>query len=624
MSLDDLEKRLYAEQEKGTRPRAAPRPRGEMERGTPAVLEEWQREEMGEKRRHPFFWWMLAAVGVLLFLAVGAVVLILSSGGGGEGITLTLYAPSEIYRGVPFELKVEVENQLDEIIRDATLSLNLPAGLVSVDNIGTNRAITSESIGDIGGRTVAKKTFRLLAVGLPDSLQKANVTLSYGTGGRSRFQASAEKEIIVNRAAVKLAVTKPERVISGSAFELEVGYENASRFDFSDVTLRMKYPDGFSFQSASANPDSLDSSWRLGALNAGSKGVLRVKGVLTGVGEAQFSLPVTVIANFGGEEYLLAEENVALALAPAPVNLQVLVNGRSDYVARAGDMLTYTVSYRNESGIALADVVLKLSLSGELFNFTTLDTDARIDSLANTLTWNAGNTPPFRLLDPGASGEVRATVRLKPSFPIRRPSDKNFFLRVQAEASSPSVPYYLSADKTTALASMETKVAGLTVVYAQAFFRDVAAGMLNQGKLPPQVGQPTEYTIHWVIRNYGTDVKNVAVSAFLQSGVTWTGLVKSSIDAVPLWNERRSEVTWQIEKIAATKGVISDPIEAVFQVRATPDVTEVGQYQPLMGETTLRTTDDFTGLELTSRDAGFTTALPDDRTVGEGIGRVIP
>ncbi|MFH1193264.1 MAG: hypothetical protein V1656_03030 [Candidatus Jorgensenbacteria bacterium] len=616
------------EKEKGSRRRTAPRQRREAERGTAAVPEEWQREETGEEPRRPLFRWILAVVGVLLFLAVGAVIFILSSGGGGEGITLTLYAPSEIYRGVPFELKVDVENQLDAVIRDATLSLNLPAGLVSVDNIGTNRAITSESVGDIGGRTVAKKTFRLLAVGLPDSLQKANVTLSYGTGGRSRFQASAEKEIVVNRAAVKLTVAKPERVISGSAFELQIDYENVTeklnKFDFPDVTLRMKYPDGFNFQSASSKPDSLDSSWRLGALNAGSKGVLRVKGVLTGAGEAQFSLPVTVIANFGGEEYPLAEENVVLALSPAPVNLQVLMNGRNDYVARAGDVLTYTVPYRNESGIALADVVLKLSLSGELFDFTTLDTDAQIDSRTNTLTWNAGNTPAFRLLDPGASGEVRVTVRLKSSFPIRRPSDKNFMLKAQAEASSPSVPYYLSADKTTALASMETKVAGLAVVDAQAFFRDVAAGMLNQGKLPPQAGQPTEYTIHLVILNYGTDVKNVAVSAFLQPGVTWTGLVKSSIDAVPLWNERTGEVTWQIEKIVATKGIISAPVEAVFQVRATPEATGVGQYQPLMGETTLKATDDFTGLELTSRDAGLTTALPDDHTVGEGMGRVVP
>ncbi|MFH1161769.1 MAG: hypothetical protein V1696_00605 [Candidatus Jorgensenbacteria bacterium] len=623
MSLDSLEKRLYTE--KGTR-RTTPRPRGEVGRGNPAVPEEWQREGMkGETPRRPFFRWMLAAVAVLVVLAVGIAVLLLGSGGGGgENTSLTLYAPSEIYRGVPFALEVNVENQLDAVIRDAALTLNLPAGLVSVDNIGTNLAITNESIGDIGGRTVAKKSFRLLAVGPPDSLQKANVTLSYGTGGRSRFQVSAEKEIIVNREAVKLTVTKPERVISGSSFELEVGYENGSTFGFSDVTLRMKYPDGFRFQSASMNPDSLDSSWRLGALQAGSKGVLRVKGILTGADDAKFSLPVTVVANFGGEEYPLAGEDVALALAPAPVNLQVLVNGRNDYVARVGDALTYTVSYKNGSGIALADVVLKLSLSGELFNFTTLDTDGQIDSLTNTITWNAGNVPAFRLLDPGASGEVRVTVHLASTFPIRRFSDKNFLIRAQARVDSPSVPSYLAADKTTALAGLETKVAGLAVVDAQAFFRDVAAGMLNEGEMPPRVGQSTEYTIHWVLKNYGTDVTNVVVSAFLQSGVTWAGLVKSSIDVVPSWNERTGEVTWQIDKIAATKGVISNPIEAVFQVRATPDATKVGQNQPLIGETTLKATDDFTGLELTSRDAGLTTALPDDHTVGQDAGRVIP
>lgn len=625
MSLEDLEKRLYAERERSTRKRTPSRRRARPAAESPvsAAPERWAPERA--KRQFPFLRWLgVGAVVLLLVAGAVAIVLLTSSGGSGEQVTLSLYAPSEIYRGVPFDLEVNVENRLDTVMRDVSLTLNLPAELVYVGNIGTDRAIASESVGDIGGRTVARKSFKLLAVGAEHSLLKASVTASYGTDGRSRFQATETKEITVTRSAVKITATKPDRVVSGSAFEVEIDYENVSDFNFQEIALRLKYPEGFRFQSASMNPDSLDNYWRLGALQASSKGVLRVKGILTGVSEAKFEMPVTLAANFGGEEYPVAEGRIDLSLASAPVALQVLVNGREDYVARAGDVLTYTIPYKNESGIALSDTVLKLSLSGELFDFATVETDARVDASSNMLTWNSGNVPAFRSLDAGASGEVRATVHLKSSYPIRRLSDKNFILRAQARVDSPSVPYYLTADKTTALANLETKVAGLTLVDAQAFFRDAAAMVLNQGKVPPQVGQPTEYTVHWVLRNYGTDVKGIEVKAFLPPGAAWTGQVKSNVETIPLCNEQTGEILWRIEKMVATKGVISDPVEAIFQIRATPSASQVGQYQPLLGETMLTASDDFTGLTLTSRDTALTTALPDDHTVGGDAGKVIP
>jgi len=202
--------------------------------------------------------------------------------------------------------------------------------------------------------------------------------------------------------------------------------------------------------------------------------------------------------------------------------------------------------------------------------------------------------------------------------------DKNFSLKAEAEISSPTVPYYLSAAQTTGLANLETKVAGATKIETKAYFWDASSGIANHGLWPPKVNQPTQYTVHWLITNYSTDIHNVEVRAFLESGVTWTGKVKGNTDSLPTYNDRTQEVIWTISKIPATKGVISSPLEVVFQIEATPDVTQAGNYQPLIKETSITALDDFTETRIQNQAAAVTTVLPDDLTIGQIKGIVTP
>jgi hypothetical protein len=82
-------------------------------------------------------------------------------------------------------------------------------------------------------------------------------------------------------------------------------------------------------------------------------------------------------------------------------------------------------------------------------------------------------------------------------------------------------------------------------------------------------------------------------------------------------------VTWKIEKISAGKGVVNEPIEAIFQIQGTPYTSQVGQYEPLLGETDLTGTDAFTNLPVSASDNAIDTSLPDDTTLGAGSGRVV-
>ena len=568
---------------------------------------------------------VLAAVAVVVVAAlVGGALYFFFSREASRGILLTIEAPETVMSGVPFDLVVSAENEIDSIAREAKVALALPEGVSALGTINEGSALVEESIGDIGGRSVARKTFRLIAVGETGAEYEIEASIEYLSVGRSRFKMNEHSSLILGEPAIKVTTDVPERVIGNSAFEFRVEYENVSSFNFTGVTLEVHYPSAFTFESASLSPDSLNNYWRLGALNAGSKGTLIVKGSVAAAGEQVLVFPIVVSANFFGRDYTVLETDTDVALAPSPLVLSVTANGAESYVARAGELLTYIIRYENRSGVALADVNLRAALAGEMYEVDSVGTLGRVDALRRTVTWDAGVIPALRLLEVNASGEVALAVPLKSTFPIRRLSDKDFSVRLTVTAESPTVPSYLAADKTTALAVSETKLAGLTVVQTKALYRDAASGIVNAGSLPPKVGVSTEFTIHWLVKNYSTDVERVMVRAALPPEVAWTGVVKVSGDSVPLYEESSREVVWIIDKVPATKGVVNAPLKAIFQVRATPADSQAGDYQTLLFETTLSATDLWTGLALTARTGPETTRLEDDPTVAEGQGRVVP
>ncbi|MDI6820554.1 MAG: hypothetical protein QMD65_00020 [Patescibacteria group bacterium] len=644
MSLDNLEKELYRKNSDIVKRRSVSKKNASKSDDSSDQKEEvaqvWEelknessfREEEpiseSQKAKKGIFKKAVIIVAALSILIVVSAVIILFSGGNrnnGSNINLSIIVPSEVNRGVPFEVTVDVVNRFDTLITGAVLSFNLPPGIAHLTALGGPSPTVEETIGDIGAGSLAKRTFKFLPVGEENSSLKINAKFIYTSGGRARFEANEAKTVLIRGSGIKLEVKKPEFLLQGSTFEFEVSYKNTSDFSFPEVVLETRYPTSFKFISASLRPDSLNNYWRLGALESGSTGKLQVKGTFEGGSDIRLSIPVIIYARFSGQDYKLAEDVINLEVAPSPINLQILVNRQQDYIARIGDSLTYNIQYQNNSGIALADLIVKATPVGELFDFSSINTNGAIDYAAGSITWNASQIDAFKLLSPGASGEVSFNISLKQQFPIRRMNDKNFYVRLNIEIDSPSVPYYLSAAKTKSSVSLETKVAGLVFFDAQAFYRDAPSGIVNSGKIPFQANKSTDITVHWVIKNYSTDIKNVSVKSALKPGVEWTGVVKSNIDSKPTYNNRTGEVIWNIEKkISATTGVINDPVEAVFQIRVTPSVVNVGQAMFLLAESVFKAVDDFTGLEISRSDTAIDSTLPDDRTLGQGSGVVLP
>jgi len=536
-------------------------------------------------------------------------------------VGITLQTEKTIMRGIPFSITTIVSNEQDIAISEAKLSLLLPDG---VREAKTGGSVIIEPIGIIQGGTSVKKTFSLVSTNIKGDTKEIEARISYVGASDNRFEPSGTKyKIETNKEPLDIAVALPETIIRGSPFSFEIQYSNPTSVSVHDIWLVAEYPNTFHFDRASQDPDSLNNRWRLPSLEKGTVGSIEITGTYEGDDSSPLTIPASLVLSLGDRDYIIASSKSSKDPQASPVTLNLLVNGVQNYIAKIGDTLTYTVQYENRTGIALKDVIISLSFSGSMVDMTTLSGGGAINKRDRSIEWNTENTPVLALLSAGATGEFSATVKLNDVFPIKKASDKNFSVIVHAKIESPSVPPYMNTLKTSVSANMETKIGGSLGVASELRYRDPDSGIANSGPFPPKVGQATEYTIHWILETGATDIKDVEITGELEDGVQFSGISKSNIETKPEYDSVSKSMKWKIPRVQSGRGVISDLIEATFQVRATPTQNMKKQFMPIMKETIAKGIDEFTDVELVARDVALSTSLPDDSTVGAGGGKVV-
>ena len=571
-------------------------------------------------RGHGLLWFGIGLVAILA--AIFAIIIIKNK--PVPQLAISFQEPNQIFVGDPFVVTVSFTNDSGQALNNAQLSVLLPDGVSFIDEAPSQRVL-EQSVGAIPSGGTSSKSVNLIVTGNPNSVQHISATMTYGseTNATAQFQSSNQANLVVGNNALQFNFgNTPQSVFSGQSFPITVNYNNESPDPISDAKLMLALPPAFSVVSSSI-PYALsggNGTWDLGAVSTSASSSFTIVGTLTGPADAPYALQGTMIGAFSGQTYPIAHQTANMTIAEAPLALAISLNNASSYVAKTGDELSYKLTYTNNSAVAFASTNITTKLTGAMFDFSKLQTDGSFNSITNVITWNAATDPSLATLAPGESGFVTFNLTTKTAYPIRLVSDKNFLLRALATITSPTVPPNTAGGTgTQSIVELDSKMSGAATIVAKGYFHDPSK-IANGGPYPPKANQATKYTVHWQLTNYATDLANVTVSAYLQSGSTFTGVATSSIpSSTPTYDPGTGLVTWTIPSIAATTGVLGKPLEAIFQISNTPAVNQVNQLVTLLGPTTLTASDTFTGQALTTTDQPVTTELPDDTSLN-GIG----
>jgi uncharacterized repeat protein (TIGR01451 family) len=610
-------------QEPQPSPQKRPPPSGGKPSGTGPTGPE--RPSFFDRHRLLFF-----TLGILLLIALVGIVYNLVLPPATPNIAITFSAPSSVMVGQPFPLTVTVSNESKSVLQDVNLNISLPEGLSFVGEDPAQRTL-AESVGTLSSQTInPPQEVQVIATANPGTTQNIGAQLTYQTAATAatQFQNTANASLAISaQSALSLSYNAPSSIFSGQDFDIAVNYQNNTTSTLQGVQLTMQYPPAYHFvSSSSTSPTGAASNiWSLGTLPANATGTLVITGNIVGPAQAQYQLTGIIGASFSGQNYSAASTPVSFAVTPSPLSLSIALNNSPTYVAGEGDTLSYVLTYKNNSNVTFQSVNISASLLGRMYDFPSLKTNGSFNSQSDVITWYAANTSALASLAPGQSGTVDFTINTLASFPIQRINDKNYLLSVTAKAQSPTVPPNTAGANTTSITALTTKVGGDIELSSNGYINETTPGITNTGPYPPKVDQPTKYTIHWDIVNYSTDAENVTVSAYLQSGSTFTGIATSTglaSTSLPVYDPGTGEVTWTIPFIPATTGVISPPVQAIFQITNTPAVNQVGQAIKLLGPATLTATDAYTNSTVTQTAPAITTQLPNDPSLSGQSGMV--
>ncbi len=641
MDLEELQKQLYREQEG-------------LKEEKPDKFEPGKSEIGGEKERMPYWekerqiikqpWFSARKEKILkkgiIILTIAAVIFaglffILRQRFDSSKVSVAIFSRDRVVSGEDVSYVVEYKNNGRTTLKNVKLTFVYPEGsfpiapknftpspIEGLQKSGDLQMVIID-LSDLEPGSTGNKEFRASLSGLKDEKKKASAKLTYQPANfSSNFENSGEFENVIFLVPLVLDFDLPEKAVSGQNLAFALKYLNTSDIAFSNLSLNVEYPQGFSFISSLPLSDEGSNVWQITEIGPKEEGKILISGVLTGNQGEIKTFGIKIEKKQDDFVKTLSENLASVSISLPPLAVELLVNGSRDYIANAGDDLNYSLVYQNTSDVAIGPVFIDLKLDAKVLDLSTLRLkNGFFNNISNMVIWNESVLPGLKMLEPGFRDTIAFTVKVKnkDKMPIKNFSDKNFTIPVSVKIDTASVPISLRGTQLSGEDSLNIKLNSKLTLIAKGFYQD--SKMPNSGPIPPRVGQTTTYTIYWDVANLANDVENVIVEGYLPPYITWLNNISPS-NADIKYDKNSGKLSWTIGKLVANTGILYPVKELVFQIGLTPSSSQIGNRVELVKPLVIRGKDAFTGAQLENSAIAVESNVPDDPSIGYGDDRV--
>lgn len=530
-----------------------------------------------------------------------------------ERVTLEISGPKNVASAETVTYAISYANSNLASLDDAVLILSYPESFhPEADGRMKITGLRAEiPLGKIGANAHGKTSVSGKFFGAKGELAFLRGTLRFARGNLSdTLEKTTQFGLNVASSPLSLEITAPLELASGQETVYVVDYGNLSDMPFSNLRVKLDYPENFSFVSADPRPSEGDGVWYIGNLagNAGNKIVIR--GVLSGTRD-EIKKVRGMIGYLQGDGNFVsynANERQTRMIA-SPLTIYQTVNGSATSVnAGPGDELRYSIRYRNDGAIGVRDAIVTLELDSAQLDFSRLSLQkGAYDAARKMIVWKASDVPALARIEPGQGGEVAFSIPIFDSI-VLRDGEKNLSVRSIAKIDSPDIPTPIGANKVIGSNTLFVKISALAAIDLKGFYKDEA--FPNAGPIPPVVGQETTYTLHLGLGSASNDLTVAKASVALPTGVVYKGKSLPGNETVA-FNDRTNELTWEVGTLAP-----GAKREIIFQIGVTPAPSQAGKEVTLVNGVIFTAEDSFTGQSVRVEKGAKTNFLPEDASVG--------
>lgn len=158
--------------------------------------------------------------------------------------------------------------------------------------------------------------------------------------------------------SLDIEIKVENNVASGDKVTYTISYKNKEKGALNNLELFLRYPEGFTFLSATPTPSNeFNSLWQLGNLPKNGKGEVEISGKL--IGEVGSIKTTDITFSFEPENFASTfKETTSFSQQIASSILEIEVEGPKETLPKK--KVTYTVKYKNSSDQALENVQLQI------------------------------------------------------------------------------------------------------------------------------------------------------------------------------------------------------------------------------------------------------------------------
>jgi hypothetical protein len=469
--------------------------------------------------------------------------------------------------GEALPLVLTVRNRNQSALQDVKVTMSYKQGNGAQDEL--EKVQEKRDMGTIAINEFKKQDYSIIMYGSAGETRDISLKLEYKVAGSNAvFSKVLSTPVILKTPPVSVSISGEETLSIGQNGTFVFTVLNNSATTTLPSVLQLTLPTAFT--QTSSNPSLLPraTSWKVDPLKTGESQKFSLTGYFSGK-EGETATFQAKIGSQGesdkniGIVYAVETRDVRLRASPLEVSFALGTDRAISENLKYGDKARIDITYTNSSLLALQDVSVTLSLSGDAALYAQIDpTTGYYDSIAKTITWNKAVLPDLAVLPPGGKGQVSVLV------PIVAKGNNSPKLNVSLVGKASSK----GDDDVVVKQEKGYTVYGSASLEAKTLYK--TASFATFGPVPPRANTDTLYAVHLDVRSQNA-LSSTKVSFVLPIYVSW---INSSTDISSVsYNETTRTVTWNIGQMAEgdTKvvevGLVVKPSQS--HVGKTPTIT---------------------------------------------------
>lgn len=526
-----------------------------------------------------------------------------------DAITLRIDTTSDrIQAGEHVAYTITYQNDSEKILRNTALAVRLPAGFIiqsTSPTEGFQGETNSFALPDLTAHASGSVTIQGWFYGTPHEDDRISATLSYQPEDRSvREQKHVSLLATLRGSQLNASLILPDTMISDGSAPFTLTVTQDGNAPLKELSIPLSFGEGITLDDLSPSIGTVvNNVWTIHLQGADTftSGTLHGQLAIHAPGhEHKKQISLTPIIRIAGKTFPQQEVARSVTLIHPRAEADIVWHEERESI-RPGDSVSGTIRIRNTGSVPLSRLTVRIPLSPPI-DAERFKKEHHAVIEKNALVLTAAKHANLLALPPNASTELTVSI------PVKKTIDSGEHLELRVAplitADITSVP---DSSFTISTESKKIKISSSLLLRAELRYFTEEGDQLGRGPLPPEVGKETKYWAFIHLFNRTNEVRDVAITATLPPGVTWTGKSSVSHGNEARYHASSKTITWTTQELEphSQAGVY-------LELGIIPTNEQMNTSPLILTNISATATDGFTNIALHTTVPPLDTSLPTD------------